>query len=356
MFAPTYTITPKLLDYVSQIAEIRTLVNQAKILPQREAVLRRQAQVRMAHTSTKIEGNPLAEYEVEKVLSGQKVRAGKTHIYEVKNYEQALQFLEHLTAKQSQNATQTITPQIILNLHKLVLKGLSPEEKRGHWRPANIYIITYKLEKTQVDYTGPSSHQISRLIQDLIHWIFTAEDQEHLHPVIISGLIHHQFESIHPFVDGNGRVGRLLTLLYLHLREWDFKHLITLENYYAQDRRRYIETLRTTGKTFEEKQKADLTQWLEYYSEGFLQEANQVKEQILPIALAGTQGQIFLDKDELRILDFLATMGQMKSSDVADILTIPKRTAQAKIKELVDKKVIQAKGKGPATSYALPSL
>lgn len=349
MFSPNFTITPKLLSLISEIAEIKTLVNQAKILPQREAVLRRRAQVRMAHTSTKIEGNPLAEYEVEKVLAGERVIAKDQHIKEVQNYEQALKLVESMSDK----GPSIFTPHVILNLHKLVLKGLVHEAKRGHWRPSDIYIVTHKLDKQELDYTGPPANKINELVKEMINWISIAEE-EPLHPVLVAGIIHHQFESIHPFVDGNGRVGRLFTLLYLHLRSWDFKHLITLENYYAQDRVSYIKELQKTGKTFSEKQKHDLTEWLEYFIVGFLEEANKVKEQILPIALAGNDtGQLFLDKDELRVLDFLATMGQMKSSDVADILTIPKRTAQAKIKDLVEKGVIQAHGKGPSTYYSL---
>lgn len=363
MFSPKFTITPKLLSLISEIAEIRTLVSRAKILPQREAILRRQAQIKMAHTSTKIEGNPLAEYEVDKVLSGLKITADDQSIKEVKNYEQALQLVEHISAQKTNTDSPNLQPnnltylskKTILNLHKLVLKDLVIEPKRGHWRPADIYIVTYKTDKTQLDYTGPKSKDIPKHIDDLLEWIYTAEQQQ-LHPVIISGIIHHQFESIHPFVDGNGRVGRLFTLLYLHLKQWDFKHLITLENYYAKDRVSYIKELRKSGKTFQAKQKYNLTEWLEYFTTGFLEEANKVKDQILPIAMVGDHDQIYLDKDELKILDFLATMGQFKSSDVADILSIPKRTAQAKIKELVDKKIIKANGKGPATFYTLTNI
>ncbi len=348
MFSPHYTITPRLLGLISEIAQIKTMVDHARVLPQREAVLRRQAMVRIAHTSTKIEGNPLAEFEVEKVLSGESVRAKDQHIKEVKNYDQALKLVESMSDK----GRGVLNPHTILNLHKLVLKDLVPETKRGHWRPANIYIVTYKLGDTQLDYTGPQSKGVGQHIKDLIEWINQATTAQ-LHPILIAGIIHHQFESIHPFVDGNGRVGRLFTLLYLHLEGWDFKHLITLENYYAQDRVSYIQELRKTGENFADKQTADLTSWLEYFTVGFLEEAQKVKEQILPIALAGDAGQVFLDKDELRVLDFLATMGKMKSTDVADILSIPQRTAQAKIKDLVDKKVIQPQGKGPATFYTL---
>ena len=137
MYSPTYTITPKILADISEIAEIKTIVERSKILPEREAVLRRQAVVRIAHTSTSIEGNLLAEYQVEKVLAGEKVSAEEDFIKEVKNYEQALLLVDELAKKGK------IEDQDILNLHRLVIKGLVEVGKMGRWRPA---VLLFALE------------------------------------------------------------------------------------------------------------------------------------------------------------------------------------------------------------------
>jgi Fic family protein len=349
MYSPTFTITPKVLADISEIAEIKTIVERSKILPEREAVLRRQAVIRIAHTSTSIEGNLLAEYQVEKVLAGEKVPAEENFVKEVKNYEQALTLVDKLAKKKE------IEERDIFNLHRLVVKGLVNEQKLGRWRPAEIYIVRAKKDHDELQYTGPKADKIPGLIKELLVWV-KGKTEEGLHPILVAALLHFQFVSIHPFTDGNGRLGRLLTQLYLYQRGWDFRKLITLENYYAKDRKGYIGTLRDVGgETFSTVMKADVTRWLEYFTNGFLAEARKVKDMILPIMVSPENDDevVRLDKDEIKVLDFLATMGQIKSQDVVDLLGIPKRTVQLKLKNLVAKGVMEMRGKGPATYYEL---
>ena len=75
MFEPKFVISQTILKNLTDIAEIKAIVERSKVLPLKEAKLRQQALIRMAHTSTSIEGNPLAEFEVEKVMEGKKVMA-----------------------------------------------------------------------------------------------------------------------------------------------------------------------------------------------------------------------------------------------------------------------------------------
>lgn len=350
MYSPTFSITAKILSDISEIAEIKTIVERSKILPEREAVLRRRAVVRIAHTSTSIEGNLLAEYQVEKVLAGEKVMAEENFVKEVKNYERALTLVDELAKKKETGERD------ILNLHRLVIKGLAGPGKTGRWRPAEIYVVTPKKDHDELQYTGPKAEEVSGLVKELLKWV-GMKTEEGLHPIIVAAILHFQFVSIHPFTDGNGRVGRLLTQAYLYQRGWDFRKLITLENYYAKDRKGYIGTLRDVGgETFSTVMKADVTRWIEYFTNGFLAEARKVKDMILPITVTAKDDEVVrLDRDEIKMLDFLATMGQMKSEDVVDLLGIPKRTAQLKLKNLVAKGVMEMKGKGPGTYYVLKS-
>jgi Fic family protein len=349
MYSPIFTITPKILSDISEVAEIKTIVERSKILPEREAVLRQQAKVRIAHTSTSIEGNLLAEYQVEKVLAGEKVSAEENYIKEVKNYEQALTLVDELAKKGE------IDDRDVLHLHRLVIKGLVEEGKTGRWRPANIYVVTAKKDYDELQYTGPQAQKVPGLIKELLEWV-KEKTEAGWHPVVVAACLHFQFVSIHPFTDGNGRVGRLVTQTYLYQRGWDFRKLIALENYYAKDRKGYIGTLRDVGgETFSTVKKADITAWVEYFTGGFLAEARRVKDMIVPIMVTKGKDEevVRLDKDEIKMMDFLATMGRMKSQDVVDLLGIPKRTAQLKLKNLVDKGVMEMKGKGPATEYVL---
>ena len=150
-------------------------------------------------------------------------------------------------------------------------------------------------------------------------------------------------------------MARLLTATSLYLDNWDFRKIIVLEDYYNHNRLTYYNALNfVQGDHYHTGE--DLTPWIEYFTEGFLVEAKKVKD---AISLAGfgkisdKEEQVFLDSDELKIMDFVSTTGKITSADVVKILSIAKRTSQVKIKNLVDKKLLLVKGQGPNTFYIL---
>lgn len=350
MFKPVYTITPKLVNAISEISEIKTIVEHSKVLPLNEAQLRRQAIIRMAHTSTSIEGNKLAEFQVDKVLSGMSIHADEKSIQEVKNYQNALKEIENFAV-----TSKKLSLNQILSLHAILIQGLLPKEKTGHFRPGPIYIVDDLGDgREHLRFEGPPASKVPFLINELLRWLDSPEAKD-LHPVIRSGIFHIHFVTIHPFADGNGRITRLLTTLILYMSGWDFRKILVLEDYYNRDRAGYYNALNEVqGKKFHFGE--DLTPWLEYFTLGFLVEARKVAEAIQSIgfAKAGDDGkQVFLDKDEIKIMDFLTTIGRMTSSDIQDVLGVAKRTAQFKLKNLTDKGLITIRGKGPSSYYVL---
>ena len=124
MFKPQYIINHQILNNLLQSAEVRSMVLNTSILPQQEAKLRRQALIRMIHSSTSIEGNILNRYQVVKILDGKKVYAPERDIQDVKNYQAAIYYVYHML-----NKKQKITSQTILELHVLISKNTLPKEK-----------------------------------------------------------------------------------------------------------------------------------------------------------------------------------------------------------------------------------
>ncbi|KKT84862.1 MAG: Filamentation induced by cAMP protein Fic [candidate division WWE3 bacterium GW2011_GWC2_44_9] len=345
MFIPKYKITNKIVSQLTEIAEIRALVSKSTLLPEREMFLRRAAVVKMVHSSTSIEGNTLKEHQVAQVAEGKEVPAEKNQVLEIRNYLAALRDVDLLAGR-----GEVITTQAILRLHKVIINGLVEKEKAGMFRPGQVYVVNVLPNKEEeVAYTPPKSTEVPEKVAELVGWL---KGNGEIHPVLKTGLFHYQFETIHPFTDGNGRTGRLLTLLQLYLSGWDFKKILVLEDYYNRNRKAYYEALQT-GATYKTRQDADLTNWLEYFVAGFLDEAKRVKDQVLNLSVVGDVGSTrnVLDKDEIQIVDFVITMGQITSEDVADILGVPKRTAQDKLKRLEDAKVLKKKGSGPNTVY-----
>lgn len=349
MYNPKFIITSSILDKITKIAEIKSIIERSRVLPKREIELRRQAIVRMVHTSTSIEGNELAEFQVNKVLANESVKAEPKSIKEVKNYKDALLLVERIAEEEKDFKVSDI-----LAIQHEVTKGILPPNKSGHFRPATVYVVNSIAHIDKIMYRPPSAKKVPVAIYDLLNWLNKAA-KEGLHPIIRAGILHLEFASIHPFTDGNGRTTRLLTALHLMQSGWDFRKILVLDEYYNQDRLEYYNALQIE-KTYRERIGKDLTSWLEYFTEGFLVEAMKVKADIQATGLdkiATEEEQIFLDEDEVAIAEFLTTVGRITSADVVEILKVAKRTAQLKLKKLVDKKLLEQKGAGNSFYYVL---
>lgn len=292
----------------------------------------------------------LEEFQVKQLAEGGKVKAESDQIKEVENYLAGLAKIDRLAGEKKSFGVEEV-----LEIHETVVDGLVNPEKSGKFRPGLVFIVNV-LPKgdEELAYTPPPYSKVPELVEELLDWLRRPGE---IHPVIRAGLFHYQFETIHPFTDGNGRAGRLLTLLHLYQSGWDYKKVLVLEDFYNRDRKRYYKQLQT-GDTYAARQGVDLTDWLEYFVEGFWDEVLRVKEQILTLQAVGERGitQQILDEDELKMIDFVVTVGKITSSDVVDILRVPKRTAQSKLKRLEDIKVLKKQGAGPSTYYVVPHV
>lgn len=195
-----------------------------------------------------------------------------------------------------------------------------------------------------------------KLIKNLVNWIDKVK-KEDVCPVIVAGIAHAEIAAIHPFADGNGRTARILATLILYQRGYDFRKLFALEDYYNQYRPAYYKAIHL-GKNYQERLKADLTNWLEYFVWGFTSEMQRVRETLIPLSLDVKMKnkigrQLYLDKNQIKIVDFMITMGKITSDDIVNILNINKRTAQRYINEILKTKLIKKEERGPASFYVL---
>lgn len=348
MFNLKYKLNDKILSDLTAVAEAKGFIDRAKILPQQELQLKRQAIIRMTHHSTEIEGNRLDIKQVEALYANKRIDAPDRDIYEVKNYLKALKFIEKIVAEK-----KPITEKIILKIHKLVTEKTLAAQFCGHYRPGSIYVVRRRLGRPQETvYTGPSAKQVPKLMSEFIDWLAESGKKE-LNPVIAAAIVHMEIAAIHPFNDGNGRTARALATLILYKRGYDFRRLFALEDYYNTDRPAYYKAI-NLGKTYEER-RTDITSWLEYFVKGFKQEIDSVKEKILRLSVRAISGkiksQIYLTPEQLKIIDFIDQVGRISAKDAENILSCPKRTAQLHLQKLKKIKIIKAVGKGKSTAY-----
>jgi Fic family protein len=348
MYSPNFSISPQVNNLIAQIEALKVRVDSASILPEQVIALRYKAAIESVHSSTSIEGNPLNPRQVQQALAG-KLNRWERSVIEVTNYKKAW---DKVIAESQQQ--KPLVLKTVLEIHRIVMQDLLPEEKAGHLRPGPIYIVDIVDNKEVVRYAGPNIKQLTDLLQDLFDWI--NQNPLKLHPVLLAGIFHYEFVSIHPFSDGNGRVTRLLVKLLLDQAGYDFRGSLVLDKYYWQNQTNYYEAL-NQAREYSDQREAVLDPWLDYYITGFYEVAKDLGGQInLLKHLGGQPSEMRLNQEEIQILDYLHQFGQANVKDVIDMLSVPERTAQRRLKNLVDRKLIKMLGDGKKTIYALKKV
>ena len=193
-YHPPFDITLDMLQLVEEIGEIlgRWSVLERPDSPQ----LRRSNRIRTIQASLEIENNTLSLEQITALLEGKRVLGSPREIQEVRNA---------FTAYEQMNQWQTDSCDHLLEAHAMLMAGLLDYPGQFRTRGVGIY------QGENVVHMAPPASQIPRLMTDL----FNGLKSESVHPLIASCVFHYEFEFIHPFMDGNGRVGRLWQTLIL---------------------------------------------------------------------------------------------------------------------------------------------
>ena len=194
-YQPPYTITPAILDSIANISELLGRYS-ASQYSSSTPHLRRGNRIRTIQASLAIEHNTLSVEQVTAILDGKQVLGQPKEILEVQNAFAAYDLMPTLN---SANADD------LLQVHAVLMKGLTGQT--GCWREAGVGI--YRNE--HLVHMPPPPSQVGRLMSELFAWIADTE----VHPLIGSCIFHYEFEFIHPFTDGNGRMGRFWQTLIL---------------------------------------------------------------------------------------------------------------------------------------------
>lgn len=228
-YAPTYTITPAIVRLVANISE-----TVGRMSTQMEALntlrLRRINRIRTIHGSLAIEGNTLSEEQITAILDGKRVIAPLREIQEVRNAIVAYDRFE-----QWQPAVEAA----LLEAHGIMMAGLLDEA--GAYRHGGVGVMAGE----RVIHLAPPAKRVPLLMRNLLHWLENCEE----HPLISSSVFHYEFEFIHPFADGNGRLGRLWQSLILTRWNPMFAH-IPLESLVYEHQQEYYQALqKSTDQT-----------------------------------------------------------------------------------------------------------
>ncbi len=341
MFHPKYTITNKLLANIKRITALVNKMNQWRFPEVVLVELQKDAEAISAFASTSIEGNPLPLTDVKRILKNRPTQIRESE-QEVLNYNQALQEVN----LQLNTEKILFNLPLILSLQKKIVNNLLPVNQVGNMRTQPVFVNNPRLGKTI--YWPPDAQDVLPLMKNLIEFI---QKQQHvIDPLIVAGIFHKQMVIIHPFMDGNGRTTRLATKILLAQMGLDTFHLFSFENYYNNNVSKYFEMVGVKGNYYDLVSLIDFTQWLEYFTDGIIDELLRV-EKTLPQLF--TNPQINLKSYHQTILQTIQQRGFINDSEYAKLTTRARATRYLDFQKLIDLGLIEAKGKGKSTYYIL---
>jgi len=339
MFTPKYTITDGLLANIKRINMIISELNSRRFPHIVLLELERTAQAVSTYASTSIEGNPLPLTEVKKILKSKPahIRASEQ---EVLNYNEALKKMnEHST-----NDSVKLSLNLILSIQKQVTGKLLPSYESGRLRQKPL--VVNDPRRGRVVYLPPDVKDVQPLLQNLI--TFVNSNRERIDTLILAGIFHKQMVIIHPFMDGNGRTTRLATKVLLAAMGLNTFNLFSCENYYNKNVTRYFQTVGEYGNYYELVDHIDFTSWLEYFTEGIIDELLRVQKVLPQLALSP---QTKLQPYHIKLLDFIREKGFITDRDYAKLTNRAKATRTLDFQKLLDLQLIERRGKGKATYY-----
>lgn len=339
MFAPKYTITDRLLTSIKQINSLVGALNNKRFPKIVLLELERVARAVSSYASTSIEGNPLPLTEVKKILKTRPATIRDSE-REVLNYNQALQDLD--TTLQGKNVTLSLD--LIVRIQKQVTIGLLPPVDSGTLRTKPVVVNNPRTGT--IVYLPPDVEDVKPMMESLITYINT--NRNSVDQLILAGIFHKQMVIIHPFMDGNGRTTRLATKVLLAQMGLNTFNLFSFENYYNQNVTRYFQTVGEYGNYYDLANTIDFTKWLEYFTEGIIDELLRV--QIL-LPEVGRSPQTDLRPHHLKILEYIRKHGFITDRTYATLVDRAKATRALDFQKLLKLGLIERKEKGRATYY-----
>ncbi len=317
---PLYKITPDILETIAKIDALRLFFLTYPLPSQLKQNIQRVSLLKSSLYSARIEGNPLTMENIDFTTDKEKKM-------EVLNIELAAKYI-----KKNIDNSNKLTKKIILKIHSVLLHGLRNDA--GFFRKEVSAIFN---QAGVAVYVAPPPQYMVELLSKLIEY---TDDQTEKFPLIKALITHLIFEKIHPFIDGNGRVGRLLIYAVCRLSNYDFGFFVPFEEYLDRHKNDYYHHLDVGLKETE--------QYLTFMLKAYLHQVEKMKELIIieqgkKILLPPRQEEIFqiIKEHPMISFDFIRRR----------FLKVPERTLRYDLKKLVERNLLTKIGKTKGSYY-----
>jgi Fic family protein len=225
---PPYQITPKILKLIASVSEKIGQIN-AKFLDRPSPKLRKENRIKTIHSSLSIEGNTLTEEQITALIENKRIIGPEKDVNEVLNAISVYNQLDSFDPKSSKS---------FLKAHEILMKGLVQEN--GKYRKKGVGIMA----GDRIAHMAPPAENVHHLMNDLFSYLKVSKEIS----LIKSCVFHYEMEFIHPFIDGNGRMGRLWQTLIL-MKEYPVFEFIPFENIINTTQSNYYHALSQSDKS-----------------------------------------------------------------------------------------------------------
>jgi Fic family protein len=230
-----------------------------------------------------------------------------------------------------------VTHAEILTLHRIMAAAVMDQGTAGRYRTIRVKVG---------GYVAPSPEKVHPLMSALLMWWNIGATR--ISPILSSAIVHHRFETIHPFADGNGRTGRMLALWELYRRRFDSHHLFSVDEYYWEDRPRYYAAFERVRK-----EKEDLTSWLEYSAEGLRTTLERVWTRIQQLSAHAGKTKLVLRPKQEQLLHLLRERKALTPREIWDGIGVSKQGALDLLQPLIKAGLIRRIGTRKTGRYVL---
>ena len=329
MYTPPFTISAHAINLIAEISG--QIERYAIRLEQSDAMkLRKANRIRTIHSSLAIEGNTLSEDEVKDIIEGKTVIAPLRQIQEVKNAIKTYELYSSLNP---------FSVDDLLKAHGTMMMALTDDA--GRFRRGGVGVFS---EKGLV-HMAPPANRVPELIINLFEWLKEAKD----HLLILSCVLHDEFEFIHPFSDGNGRTGRLWQSLILGKLHPLFEHL-PVENMVYANQEAYYNAIQASTAA------ANSGPFIDFMLQEILDALKNHQGSPLP------QSEYSEVRDKVRvkfgissgqIIELIRHNSSITLDEIADTLSVTRRAIEKKIKELRDAGYIRREGSNKSGRWVI---
>ena len=234
-YNPKWNYSNKIVLSLMKIQSAKDIVSLLELPIDIEERLKKESVFKTVHYSTKIEGNNLSLEEVKEVIES-RTHSDKKDIQEVKNYYNALVYLDKKGESKSK-----ITTDFIRELHFIIdNRGQAGRVKKTQFRDGQN--VVRDSSSGAIAYLPPESKDVEPLINSLVEWI-NKNLGKGIPSSILSAISAYQLLTIHPYWDGNGRTARALATYILKISNFDLKGFYSMEEFYDRDIVKYYDSI-----------------------------------------------------------------------------------------------------------------